>query len=83
MAFKLTWYAVDGTDPADVMKIVHDYLGYGKRNKETVAELFVTLLVKVMSLPLSDNVPVPTKSQSFICQDQNPKKFYYNVPLVE
>ncbi|KAK9291486.1 hypothetical protein L1049_019434 [Liquidambar formosana] len=40
----------DGTDPATVMKTVHNYLNYGKRNKESLAELFVTLLVKLASV---------------------------------
>ncbi|KAM5577990.1 protein HESO1-like [Rosa sericea] len=39
----------DGTDPATVMKRVDNYLEFGKRNKESVADLFFTLLVKVAS----------------------------------
>ncbi|WMV48236.1 hypothetical protein MTR67_041621 [Solanum verrucosum] len=37
----------DGTDPDAVAKSLHKFVNYGKRNKESVAELLVTLLVKV------------------------------------
>ncbi|GFY93844.1 nucleotidyltransferase family protein [Actinidia rufa] len=37
----------DGTDPAAVGKIVKEFLDYGKMNKESVGELFITLLIKV------------------------------------
>lgn len=39
----------DGTDPATVMERVNNYLEFGKRNKESMADLFFTLLVKVAS----------------------------------
>ena len=32
------------------MKMVQNYLNYGERNTESLAELFVTLLVKVSSI---------------------------------
>ncbi|KAG2713463.1 hypothetical protein I3760_04G177400 [Carya illinoinensis] len=37
----------DGTDPGSVARNVHNYLDYGKKNKESLAELFITLLIKV------------------------------------
>ncbi|XP_043699416.1 protein HESO1-like isoform X2 [Telopea speciosissima] len=40
----------DGTDPACAMKLVHGFLQYGKRNKESLAELFLTLLTKLVSV---------------------------------
>ncbi|XVE83430.1 hypothetical protein DITRI_Ditri16bG0088200 [Diplodiscus trichospermus] len=40
----------DGNGPEAVMKMVQNYLNYGKRNAESVAELFVTLLVKLASV---------------------------------
>ncbi|XP_057500740.1 protein HESO1-like isoform X1 [Actinidia eriantha] len=40
----------DGTDPAAVGKIVKEFLDYGKMNKESVAELFITLLIKLASV---------------------------------
>ncbi|KNA07803.1 hypothetical protein SOVF_168490 [Spinacia oleracea] len=39
-----------GTDPATVKKIIPSFLNYGKRNKESLAELFVSLLVKLESV---------------------------------
>ncbi|KAI8028993.1 Protein HESO1 [Camellia lanceoleosa] len=40
----------DGTDPVMVGKIVNNFLDYGKRNKESLGELFVTLLNKLLSV---------------------------------
>ncbi|XP_021769380.1 protein HESO1-like isoform X2 [Chenopodium quinoa] len=40
----------DGTDPEAVKKIIPRFLKYGKRNKESLAELFVSLLVKIESV---------------------------------
>lgn len=40
----------DGTDPASVMKSVKKYLNYGKGNKESLASLFLTLLIKLSSV---------------------------------
>lgn len=40
----------DGTDPAAVKKIIPSFLNYGKRNKESLAELFASLLVKLESV---------------------------------
>ncbi|XP_073310331.1 protein HESO1-like isoform X3 [Primulina huaijiensis] len=36
----------DGTDPDSVMKSMANFMNYGKSNKESVAELFFTLLIK-------------------------------------
>ncbi|KAG5611147.1 hypothetical protein H5410_022428 [Solanum commersonii] len=38
---------LDGIDPDTVAKSLHKFVNYGKRNKESVVELLVTLLVKV------------------------------------
>ncbi|GMI67580.1 hypothetical protein HRI_000427300 [Hibiscus trionum] len=40
----------DGNDPETVVKMVQNYLNYGRRNKESLAELFITLLVKLASV---------------------------------
>ncbi|KAL5731330.1 hypothetical protein ACHQM5_004069 [Ranunculus cassubicifolius] len=40
----------DGIEPENVKKVVQEYLQYGKENKESVAELFVTLLSKLASV---------------------------------
>ncbi|KAJ4980292.1 hypothetical protein NE237_031129 [Protea cynaroides] len=40
----------DGTNPACVMKLVHGSLQYGKRNRESLGELFLTLLTKLVSV---------------------------------
>ncbi|KAK4402159.1 Terminal uridylyltransferase 7 [Sesamum angolense] len=40
----------DGTDPATVVKSLSNFVNYGKRNRETLAELFVTLLIKLSSV---------------------------------
>ncbi|XP_059624495.1 UTP:RNA uridylyltransferase 1-like isoform X2 [Cornus florida] len=40
----------DGTHPAKVEQIVHNFSNYGKRNKETLAELFASLLIKLASV---------------------------------
>ncbi|WOG89455.1 hypothetical protein DCAR_0208693 [Daucus carota subsp. sativus] len=40
----------DGTDPASVMKCVKKYSNYGKGNKESLASLFLTLLIKLSSV---------------------------------
>ncbi|KAL0357294.1 UNVERIFIED_CONTAM: hypothetical protein Scaly_1415100 [Sesamum calycinum] len=42
--------ALDGTDPATVVKSLSNFVNYGKRNRETLAELFVTLLIKLSSV---------------------------------
>ncbi|KAK3007575.1 hypothetical protein RJ639_013429, partial [Escallonia herrerae] len=38
----------DGTDPSKVKKLVNKFSNYGENNKESLAELFVTLLIKVI-----------------------------------
>ncbi|KAF3632374.1 putative flavin-containing monooxygenase YUCCA10-like [Capsicum annuum] len=38
----------DGSDPDTVAKSLNKFVNYGKRNKETVAELLVTLLMKLL-----------------------------------
>ncbi|KAK8653472.1 hypothetical protein V6N13_127468 [Hibiscus sabdariffa] len=40
----------DGNEPEAVVKMVQNYLNYGRRNKESLAELFITLLVKLASV---------------------------------
>lgn len=40
----------DGTDPETVMKSMANFVNYGKGNKESVAELFFTLLIKLFSV---------------------------------
>lgn len=49
LTFEPPWHAPDGADPASVSRTVHNFLDYGKKNKESVSELFITLLVKVIS----------------------------------
>lgn len=39
----------DGPDPSRVAKLVTRFTEYGKRNKESLGELFVTLLIKLAS----------------------------------
>lgn len=41
----------DGTEPTKVRKNVDSFINYGKPNSESLAQLFVTLLMKVTSLP--------------------------------
>lgn len=43
---------LDGTDPESVLKLINQFVNYGKNNKESVAELFVTLLIKVYILQI-------------------------------
>ncbi|XP_027180067.1 protein HESO1-like isoform X2 [Coffea eugenioides] len=40
----------DGTDPASVAKLLSNFVNYGKSNKESVAELLVSLLMKLSSV---------------------------------
>ncbi|KAK4341576.1 hypothetical protein RND71_040077 [Anisodus tanguticus] len=40
----------DGSDPDAVEKSLNKFVNYGKRNKESVAELLVTLLIKLLSI---------------------------------
>ncbi|XP_059309942.1 protein HESO1-like [Lycium ferocissimum] len=40
----------DGSDPDAVAKSLNKFVNYGKRNKESVAELLVTLLIKLLSI---------------------------------
>ncbi|XP_048140118.1 protein HESO1-like isoform X2 [Rhodamnia argentea] len=40
----------DGTDPANVRKNVDSFLNYGKGNEESLALLFVTLMIKLASV---------------------------------
>ncbi|XP_022849924.1 protein HESO1-like [Olea europaea var. sylvestris] len=40
----------DGADPATVKKSLSNFVNYGKSNKESLAELFVTLLIKLSSV---------------------------------
>ncbi|KAL1549772.1 protein HESO1-like [Salvia divinorum] len=42
----------DGTDPETVEKSMPNFVNYGKRNKESVAELFITLLLKLSSVEI-------------------------------
>ncbi|KAI4336483.1 hypothetical protein L6164_015005 [Bauhinia variegata] len=39
-----------GADPTSVTKIINSYLNYGKKNKQSLAELFITLFVKLDSV---------------------------------
>ncbi|XP_019053717.1 PREDICTED: protein HESO1-like isoform X3 [Nelumbo nucifera] len=40
----------NGAEPQDIRMTVHDFLHYGKKNKESLAELFVTLLAMMASV---------------------------------
>ncbi|CAA2965237.1 Hypothetical predicted protein [Olea europaea subsp. europaea] len=40
----------DGADPVTVKKSLSNFVTYGKSNKESLAELFVTLLIKLSSI---------------------------------
>ncbi|KAL6562852.1 hypothetical protein OROHE_005439 [Orobanche hederae] len=40
----------DGTEPEMVVKSVSNFVNYGKSNKESLAELFVSLLIKLSSV---------------------------------
>ncbi|XP_051122232.1 protein HESO1-like [Andrographis paniculata] len=40
----------DGMDPAKLEKSISKFANYGKRNKESLAELFATLLIKLSSV---------------------------------
>ncbi|KAM7523485.1 hypothetical protein LguiA_013387 [Lonicera macranthoides] len=40
----------DGTDRATVSKVVKQFVNYGKSNEESLADLFVTLLIKLSSV---------------------------------
>ncbi|CAI9099305.1 OLC1v1036100C1 [Oldenlandia corymbosa var. corymbosa] len=40
----------DGTDPASVVKVLGNFANFGRGNKESVAELFVSLLIKLSSV---------------------------------
>ncbi|KAL2347161.1 hypothetical protein Fmac_001161 [Flemingia macrophylla] len=40
----------EGDDPVSVAKVVKTYFNYGKQNQETLAMLFITLLVKLASV---------------------------------
>ncbi|XP_054806402.1 uncharacterized protein LOC129309078 isoform X1 [Prosopis cineraria] len=40
----------DGSDPAAVKKVVNDYMSFGQKNVESLAELFLTLFVKLASV---------------------------------
>ncbi|XP_010696640.1 uncharacterized protein LOC104909118 isoform X2 [Beta vulgaris subsp. vulgaris] len=40
----------DGADPVAVRRLIPSYLSYGKRNKESLAQLFVSLLIKLESV---------------------------------
>lgn len=40
----------DGSDPEAVAKSLNKFVNFGKRNKESVAELLVTLLIKLLSI---------------------------------
>lgn len=46
-----SWLIVDGIDSAAVGKMINNLLDFGKMNKESLGELFITLLVKVMTVP--------------------------------
>ncbi|PKI72644.1 hypothetical protein CRG98_007021 [Punica granatum] len=41
----------DGTEPAQVRKNVDGFKNYGKPNEESLSQLFMTLLIKVTSVP--------------------------------
>lgn len=41
-------YHLDGNDPATVEKSMPNFVNYGKQNRESLAELFITLLLKVL-----------------------------------
>ncbi|KAJ7957084.1 protein HESO1-like isoform X1 [Quillaja saponaria] len=40
----------EGTDPATVTAVIRNYLNYGKKNNQSLAELFITLFVKLASV---------------------------------
>ncbi|KAH9609825.1 hypothetical protein KSS87_013847 [Heliosperma pusillum] len=40
----------DGLDPSAVNKNIQEFLNYGERNKESLAELFVSMLIKLESV---------------------------------
>ncbi|KAI9114275.1 hypothetical protein K1719_014503 [Acacia pycnantha] len=40
----------DGSDPAAVRKVVENYISFGQKNVESLAELFITLFVKLASV---------------------------------
>lgn len=42
---------VDGIDLTAVGKMINNFLDFGKMNKESLGELFFTLLVKVTAIP--------------------------------
>lgn len=44
----LNLYHLDGNDPATVEKSMANFANYGERNRESLAELFITLLLKVL-----------------------------------
>ncbi|XVF58882.1 hypothetical protein PTKIN_Ptkin07bG0101800 [Pterospermum kingtungense] len=56
----------DGNDPVAVMMMAHNYLNYGERNAESLAELFVALLVKHF-LPLLQLASVEKLWQKGLC----------------
>ncbi|XAR73138.1 RNA uridylyltransferase [Bertholletia excelsa] len=47
---KCNYPTSDGTGAAPVEKIISKFLNYGKRNEESLVELFVTLLIKLASV---------------------------------
>lgn len=50
MVFMSKMCVPEGDNPAYVAKVVETYFNYGKQNKESLAMLFITLLVKVISI---------------------------------
>ncbi|KAH0672675.1 hypothetical protein KY290_024908 [Solanum tuberosum] len=68
--------AIDDTDLDAVAKSLHKFVIYGKRNKDSVAELLVTLLFKVLGIHYcrlrsngpKDYVQVPKKHLGYLKQ---------------
>lgn len=42
------WLVADGCDTGAVAKSIHKFVNYGQNNTESVAELFLTLLLMVL-----------------------------------
>ncbi|WMV37463.1 hypothetical protein MTR67_030848 [Solanum verrucosum] len=60
---------LDGTNPDAVAKSLHKFVNYGMRNKESVAALVVTVLVKLLSVQKlwpKDYVQVHTKHLGYL-----------------
>ncbi|RZC65048.1 hypothetical protein C5167_008738 [Papaver somniferum] len=60
----------EGSDPENVGKAVHKFLYYGQNNKESVGELFITLLIKLDSVRKlwAEGLCASTYEGSWICK---------------